>query len=48
MQDELEDMLDQANDVQEALGRSYGTPDVDEEELEAGLCAQPTRLPDAK
>ncbi len=36
MQDELEDMLEQANDVQEALGRSYGTPDVDEEELEAG------------
>jgi len=29
-------MLDQANDVQEALGRSYGVPDVDEAELEAG------------
>lgn len=36
LQDELEDMLDQANEVQEVLGRSYGTPDVDEEELEAG------------
>lgn len=39
MQDELEDMLEQANEVQEALGRSYGTPDVDEDELEAGLAA---------
>ena len=37
MQDELEDMLEQANEVQEALGRSYGTPDVDEDELEAGM-----------
>ena len=37
MQDELEDMLEQANEVQEALGRSYGTPDVDEDDLEAGL-----------
>jgi len=37
MQDELEDMLEQANEVQEALGRSYGTPDVDEDELEAGI-----------
>lgn len=36
LQDELEDMLDQANEVQEALGRSYGVPDVDEAELEAG------------
>lgn len=37
LQDELEDMLEQANDVQEALGRSYGCPDVDESELEAEL-----------
>lgn len=37
IQDELEDMLDQANEVQEALGRSYGMPEVDDEELEAGL-----------
>jgi len=37
LQDELEDMLDQANEVQEVLGRSYGCPDVDEEELEAEL-----------
>lgn len=36
VQDELEDMLDQHNEIQEALGRSYGVPDVDEAELEAG------------
>lgn len=29
-------MLEQANEVQEALGRSYGMPEVDEDELEAG------------
>ena len=32
----MEDMLDQANEVQEALGRQYGTPDLDEADLEAG------------
>ena len=32
-------MLEEANDVQEALGRSYGMPDVDEDELEAELDA---------
>jgi len=37
LQDELEDMLEQANEVQEAMGRSYGVPDVDESELEAEL-----------
>lgn len=37
MQDEMEDMLDQANDIQEAMSRSYGTPDVDEADLEAEL-----------
>lgn len=30
-------MLEQANDVQEAMGRSYGVPDVDEADLEAEL-----------
>ena len=30
-------MLEQANEVQEAMGRSYGVPDVDESELEAEL-----------
>ena len=37
MQDELEDMLEMAGEVQEVLGRSYGLPeDVDEDDLEAG------------
>jgi charged multivesicular body protein 5 len=33
----MADMLEQADEVQEALGRSYGTPDIDEDELEAEL-----------
>lgn len=37
LQDDLEDMMADANEVQEALGRSYGVPDVDESELEAEL-----------
>jgi charged multivesicular body protein 5 len=38
MQDDLDDLLQQANEVQETLGRSYGLPDdVDEDELEAGI-----------
>lgn len=32
-------MMDQANDVQEALGRSYNTPELDEDELSAELDA---------
>lgn len=37
LQDELEDMMEQANEVQEVMGRSYGIgADVDEAELEAG------------
>lgn len=36
LQDQLEDMMEDANDIQEALGRSYGTPDIDEDDLEAG------------
>lgn len=39
IQDDMADMLEQADDVQEALGRSYGMPDVDDEELEAELDA---------
>jgi len=39
LQDDMEDMLDQANEIQEAMGRSYGTPDIDESELEAELDA---------
>lgn len=37
IQDEMEDMLDQANEIQEALSRTYGLPeDIDEADLEAG------------
>lgn len=36
MQDDLSDMMEQANEVQEVLGRTYGVPDLDEDELEAG------------
>lgn len=37
LQDEMEEMLDMNNDIQEALGRQYDTPDVDEADLEAEL-----------
>ncbi len=37
MQDDLEDMLEQVNEVQEIMSRSYGVPDdIDEDELQAG------------
>lgn len=39
VQDELADMLEQADEVQEALGRSYNTPEIDEDELAAELDA---------
>ncbi|KAI7848303.1 charged multivesicular body protein 5-like protein [Circinella umbellata] len=40
LQDEMEDLIDQANEVQESLGRSYNLPDdIDEEDLEAELDA---------
>ncbi len=32
-------MLEDANEVQDVLGRSYGVPDIDEDELEAELDA---------
>lgn len=28
--------MEEANEVQEALSRSYGTPEIDDDELEAG------------
>jgi len=37
LQDDMADLLEQADEVQEVLGRSYGTPDIDEDELEAEL-----------
>uniref|UniRef100_A0A3Q1HID1 Charged multivesicular body protein 5 n=1 Tax=Anabas testudineus TaxID=64144 RepID=A0A3Q1HID1_ANATE len=39
IQDQLEDMMEDANEIQEAMGRSYGTPDIDEDDLEAELDA---------
>ena len=36
LQDQLEDMMEDANEIQEAMSRSYGTPDIDEDDLEAG------------
>jgi charged multivesicular body protein 5 len=36
---DMEDLLEQANEIQESLGRSYAVPDeVDEADLEAGMC----------
>lgn len=39
MQDDLSDMLEQADEVQDALGRSYGMPEIDDDELAAELDA---------
>jgi len=39
IQDDMEDMLEQAGEIQDALSRSYGTPDIDEADLEAELDA---------
>jgi charged multivesicular body protein 5 len=36
---DMEDLLEQANEIQESLGRSYAVPDeIDEADLEAGTC----------
>merc|ERR1719392_475812 len=39
MQDDMADLLEQAEEVQEAMGRSYNTDDIDEADLEAELAA---------
>lgn len=40
VQDDMEDLIERANEVQETLGRSYGVPDdVDESDLQAELDA---------
>ena len=37
---DMEDLLEQANEIQESLGRSYAVPDeIDEADLEAGMLA---------
>ena len=37
LQDDMSDMLEQADEVQEIMGRSYGMPEMDEADLEAGM-----------
>lgn len=39
VQDDLADMLEQNDEVQEVMGRTYGVPDLDEDELAAELDA---------
>lgn len=39
IQDDMADMLEQSDEVQEVLGRAYGVPDIDEDELAAELDA---------
>jgi hypothetical protein len=35
---DMEDLIEQANEIQETMGRTYGVPDeVDEADLEAGM-----------
>lgn len=39
MQYDMEDLLEQANEIQETMARSYAVPDeIDEDELQAGQC----------
>lgn len=37
LQDDLADILEQANEVQDVMSRTYGMPEIDESELEAEL-----------
>ncbi|UYV74790.1 chmp5, partial [Cordylochernes scorpioides] len=39
LQENLEELLEQSAEVQEVLGRNYGMPDIDEDELDAELDA---------
>ena len=39
LQDDMEDLLEQAEEIQSAIGRSYNTDDIDEADLEAELAA---------
>ena len=40
MQDDMADLLEQAEEIQNAMGRSYNTDDIDEADLEAELAAR--------
>lgn len=33
----MEELLEQANEIQEVMSRSYAVPDVDEADLQAGM-----------
>lgn len=44
LQDDMEDMLEMADEVQETLGRSYGMPELDEGDLEAGTSSFSLRI----
>lgn len=45
LQDDMEDMLELAGEVQETLGRAYGLPeDVDEDDLEAGTASHKCKM----
>jgi len=37
IQDQLEDLTEQSNEIQEIMGRSYGMPEIDDDELDAEL-----------
>lgn len=39
LQDELEDLTEQSSEIQEIMGRSYGMPEIDDDDLEAELDA---------
>ena len=39
LQDDMADIMEQVNDVQDTMSRTYGMPEVDEDELEAELAA---------
>merc|ERR1719502_1660527 len=39
LQDDMSDLLEQAEEIQASLGRSYNTDDIDEADLEAELAA---------
>lgn len=42
IQDDMQDLIESATEVQETLGRSYGVPDeIDEADLEAGMFDSP-------
>ncbi|ESO09271.1 hypothetical protein HELRODRAFT_73491 [Helobdella robusta] len=39
LQDQMEDLTEQSQEIQEIMGRSYGMPEIDDDELEAELNA---------